>query len=89
MEKNAKREHNKALNILTAYALVPCTNEDQGVRLTCTNVVGGLVTVFSLSLAFFILTMIIDVNLSLFVLTAHVRSERRCPQYGVLKPWTT
>lgn len=43
LEKNAKREYGKALNLLTAYALVPCANENQGVRMTCTNIVGGCV----------------------------------------------
>ncbi|KAK7677860.1 hypothetical protein QCA50_019172 [Cerrena zonata] len=41
LEKNAKREYGKALNLLTAYALVPCTNENRGVRMVCTNLVGG------------------------------------------------
>ena len=37
LERNAKREFGKALNLLTAYALIPCTKENQGIRLTCTN----------------------------------------------------
>ncbi|KAH7108172.1 hypothetical protein BKA62DRAFT_609936 [Auriculariales sp. MPI-PUGE-AT-0066] len=34
LEKNAKREFGKALSLLQAYALVPCTNENGGVRLS-------------------------------------------------------
>ena len=30
LEKNAKREFTKALNLLHAYALVPCAQENQG-----------------------------------------------------------
>ncbi|KAA1473278.1 DNA mismatch repair protein MutL [Dentipellis sp. KUC8613] len=37
LERNAKREFTKALNLLNAYALVPCTKENQGVRLTVSN----------------------------------------------------
>ncbi|THH15413.1 hypothetical protein EW146_g5056 [Bondarzewia mesenterica] len=36
-ERNVKREFGKALNLLNAYALVPCTKENQGVRLTVSN----------------------------------------------------
>ncbi|KIJ49650.1 hypothetical protein M422DRAFT_160918, partial [Sphaerobolus stellatus SS14] len=36
-ERNAKREFAKALTLLHAYALVPCTKENQGVRLTVSN----------------------------------------------------
>lgn len=36
-ERHAKREYGKALNLLTAYALVPCTTEG-GVKLTVSNV---------------------------------------------------
>ena len=38
LERNAKREHAKALALLYAYALVPCARENGGVRLTVTNV---------------------------------------------------
>ncbi|THH30140.1 hypothetical protein EUX98_g4035 [Antrodiella citrinella] len=41
LERNAKREFGKALNLLNAYALVPCANENKGVRLTCSNSVKG------------------------------------------------
>jgi len=41
LERNAKREFGKALNLLNAYALVPCTKENQGVRLTVTNIAEG------------------------------------------------
>ncbi|KAH7925989.1 DNA mismatch repair protein MutL [Leucogyrophana mollusca] len=37
LERNAKREFGKAMNLLTAYALVPCTNENKGVRLIVSN----------------------------------------------------
>ncbi|KAI0764133.1 DNA mismatch repair protein MutL [Irpex lacteus] len=37
LERNAKREFGKALNLLNAYALVPCAQENGGVRLTCTH----------------------------------------------------
>lgn len=37
LEKNAKREFGKALNLLHAYALVPCSKENGGVRLTVSN----------------------------------------------------
>lgn len=37
LERNAKREFGKALNLLYAYALVPCANENRGVRLTVSN----------------------------------------------------
>ncbi|KAG8948328.1 hypothetical protein FRC04_009824 [Tulasnella sp. 424] len=40
-ERNAKREFGKALNLLHAYALVPCVQENQGVRLTVFNQVGS------------------------------------------------
>ncbi|PSR71668.1 hypothetical protein PHLCEN_2v12521 [Hermanssonia centrifuga] len=46
-ERNVKREFGKALNLLYAYALVPCAKQDDhtGVRLTCSNQVGGRKTV--------------------------------------------
>ena len=34
LERNAKREFAKALNLLNAYALVPCAKENKGVRLS-------------------------------------------------------
>ena len=37
LERNAKREHAKALALLHAYALVPCAHENRGVRLVVTN----------------------------------------------------
>lgn len=37
LERNAKREFAKALTLLNAYALVPCSKENQGVRLTVSN----------------------------------------------------
>ncbi|ETW76828.1 hypothetical protein HETIRDRAFT_66078 [Heterobasidion irregulare TC 32-1] len=37
LERNAKREFGKALHLLTAYALVPCTRADRGVRLSVSN----------------------------------------------------
>lgn len=37
LERNVKREFTKALNLLYAYALVPCA---KGVRLTVVNTVG-------------------------------------------------
>lgn len=37
LERNAKREFGKALSLLNAYALVPCTKENGGIRLTCTH----------------------------------------------------
>lgn len=33
----AKRDFPKLLSLLTAYALVPCTHENQGVRLNVTS----------------------------------------------------
>jgi DNA mismatch repair protein PMS2 len=36
-ERNAKREYGKALTMLHAYALVPCTKANKGVRLTVSN----------------------------------------------------
>lgn len=36
-ERNAKREFAKALTLLNAYALIPCSKENQGVRLTVSN----------------------------------------------------
>ncbi|KAF9244456.1 DNA mismatch repair protein MutL [Melanogaster broomeanus] len=36
-ERNTKREFQKALNLLHAYALVPCARENKGVRLTVSN----------------------------------------------------
>ncbi|EIW78023.1 DNA mismatch repair protein MutL [Coniophora puteana RWD-64-598 SS2] len=41
LERNIKREFGKALNLLNAYALVPCTKENRGVRLTVTNTPEG------------------------------------------------
>lgn len=40
-ERNAKREFGKALNLLNAYALVPCTHENGGVRLVVSNQLNG------------------------------------------------
>ncbi|KAG0703402.1 hypothetical protein DFH29DRAFT_916996 [Suillus ampliporus] len=37
LERNAKREFGKALNLLYAYALVPCAHENRGVRLAVSN----------------------------------------------------
>ena len=37
LERNARREHAKALALLHAYALVPCAHENRGVRLVVTN----------------------------------------------------
>jgi len=41
LERNAKREFGKALGLLTAYALVPCAQENKGVRLTVTHQPNG------------------------------------------------
>ncbi len=43
-ERNSKREFGKALGLLTAYALVPCAQENKGVRLSCTNISNGCVS---------------------------------------------
>jgi DNA mismatch repair protein PMS2 len=40
-ERHVKREFTKALNLLTAYALVPCTRENNGVVLTVSNTPDG------------------------------------------------
>ncbi|KIJ62451.1 hypothetical protein HYDPIDRAFT_94452, partial [Hydnomerulius pinastri MD-312] len=40
-ERNTKREFQKALNLLYAYALVPCARENRGVRMTASNVAEG------------------------------------------------
>lgn len=37
LERNAKREFAKALTLLNAYALVPCSKENKGVRLTVSS----------------------------------------------------
>lgn len=37
-QRNSKREFAKALNILYAYALVPCTKENKGVRLNVSHI---------------------------------------------------
>lgn len=37
-ERHAKREYGKALSLLTAYALVPCTAEAGGVKLTVSHI---------------------------------------------------
>ncbi|OJA10923.1 hypothetical protein AZE42_03052 [Rhizopogon vesiculosus] len=37
LERNVKREFGKALNLLYAYALVPCAKENRGVRLAVSN----------------------------------------------------
>ncbi|KAI0920198.1 hypothetical protein AcV5_010002 [Taiwanofungus camphoratus] len=37
LERNAKREFGKALALLSAYALVPCAQENKGVRLSVTH----------------------------------------------------
>lgn len=48
-----KREFTKALNLLTAYALVPCTGENNGVVLTVSNTPdGGYVSCVSDGLCF-------------------------------------
>lgn len=41
LERNAKRDFAKALNLLTAYALVPCAKENHGIRLTVSNQEAG------------------------------------------------
>ncbi|KAH9977464.1 hypothetical protein BJV74DRAFT_781094 [Russula compacta] len=41
LERHAKREFTKALNLLTAYSLVPCTRENNGVILTVSNTPDG------------------------------------------------
>ncbi|KAF8551157.1 DNA mismatch repair protein MutL [Imleria badia] len=41
LERNTKREFQKALNLLHAYALVPCALENKGVRLTVSNQTEG------------------------------------------------
>ncbi|KAH9961814.1 hypothetical protein BC827DRAFT_1202133 [Russula dissimulans] len=41
LERHAKREFTKALSLLTAYALVPCTRENNGVVLTVSNTPDG------------------------------------------------
>ena len=43
LERNAKREFGKALSLLNAYALVPCTQENGGVRLVVSNQLSGRV----------------------------------------------
>jgi hypothetical protein len=40
-ERHAKREFSKALHLLMAYALVPCTRENNGVVLTVSNTPDG------------------------------------------------
>ena len=40
-ERHAKREFGKALHLLTAYALVPCTRENSGVVLSVSNTPDG------------------------------------------------
>lgn len=37
-QRNSKREFGKALNILSAYALVPCVKENKGVRLSVAHI---------------------------------------------------
>jgi DNA mismatch repair protein PMS2 len=52
-ERHMKREFTKALNLLTAYALVPCTRENNGVVLTVSNTPdGGYVSCVSDGLCF-------------------------------------
>ena len=41
LERNAKREFGKALALLSAYALVPCAQENKGVRLTVSHHAAG------------------------------------------------
>ncbi|KAH9942865.1 DNA mismatch repair protein MutL [Amylocystis lapponica] len=41
LERNAKREFGKALALLSAYALVPCVQENKGVRLSVTHIASG------------------------------------------------
>ncbi|KZT67843.1 DNA mismatch repair protein MutL [Daedalea quercina L-15889] len=41
LERNAKREFGKVLSLLSAYALVPCAQENKGVRLTVTHQATG------------------------------------------------
>ena len=40
-QRNSKREFGKALNLLNAYALVPCSHENKGVRLNVVNLQEG------------------------------------------------
>ncbi|KAI0640833.1 hypothetical protein C8Q79DRAFT_920459 [Trametes meyenii] len=41
LERNAKREYAKALSLLHAYALVPCSREHAPVRLSVSNILPG------------------------------------------------
>ncbi|KAI0030484.1 DNA mismatch repair protein MutL [Vararia minispora EC-137] len=41
LEKNVKRELNKMLHLMEAYALVPCTRENRGVRFAVSNQAHG------------------------------------------------
>ncbi|KAJ3558446.1 hypothetical protein NM688_g920 [Phlebia brevispora] len=41
LERNAKREFGKALHLLNVYALVPCAQENGGVKLICSNQPAG------------------------------------------------
>ncbi|KAL5513934.1 hypothetical protein ACEPAG_2695 [Sanghuangporus baumii] len=38
LQRNSKREFGKALNLLSAYALVPCSKENKGVRLNVVHI---------------------------------------------------
>jgi hypothetical protein len=55
LERNVKREFGKALDLVYAYPLVPCANEDRGVRLAVSNhLEGGYVSYLPVPAVIFI-----------------------------------
>ncbi|KAG2366119.1 DNA mismatch repair protein MutL [Suillus spraguei] len=82
LERNAKREFGKALNLLYAYALVPCATENRGVRLAVSNQLDGgrktiqLKTDGSPSIKASGLDNVVDLDLSFDVLTEKTILQR-------------
>ncbi|KAI0049102.1 DNA mismatch repair protein MutL [Auriscalpium vulgare] len=96
LERNAKREFGKALHLLNAYALVPCTKENQGVVFTVTNVTQGrkavqLRTDGTMSLAASVSSLwgpktmenLVDLDLTFDVVTEASVLRRRGPDSNV------
>lgn len=88
LERNAKREFGKALNLLYAYALVACANENRGVRLAVSNQLeGGYVICFLVPVE--TLNVLPAAKLYSSKLMGHPPSKRRLHHCGGQRGLTT
>lgn len=88
LERNAKREFGKALNLLYAYALVPCATENRGVRLAVSNQLeGGYVFYFPVLEEILILQLAVKSYSS--KPTGHPPSKRQLQHCGGQRGLTT